>query len=117
MIQVQTNLKITDNSGVKAVKCIKVYKHKYAITGSIVLVSVTQFQKKKMRLRSTISKGNKIASKVIFLRLAFACKMYIFGRLIGPIKIGIDDRIYTKGTEDHDASATKSLCPQNYPTC
>ena len=43
MIQQQTILKVTDNSGAKTVKCIKVlngFKRRFAILGDTIVVSV-----------------------------------------------------------------------------
>ena len=46
--------------------------------------------------------------------LEFPLKLLYF---CGKSTFLLEDRIHTKGTEDHDASANKSLCPENYPTC
>lgn len=49
MIQQQTILKVSDNSGAKTVKCIKVlkgFKKKYAKIGDIIVVSVQQIRNK-----------------------------------------------------------------------
>ena len=43
MIQVETNLKVADNSGAKSVRCIKVLggsKRRYASVGDIIVVAV-----------------------------------------------------------------------------
>jgi large subunit ribosomal protein L14 len=47
MIQQQTILKVSDNSGAKTVKCIKVlggFKKKYAKLGDIIIVSVQNLE-------------------------------------------------------------------------
>lgn len=49
MIQQKTLLKVSDNSGAKTVKCIKVlggFKKKYAKLGDIIVVSVQQLRNK-----------------------------------------------------------------------
>ena len=49
MIQLQTMLKVADNSGAKTVRCIKVlggFKKKIAKLGEIVVVSVQKLRKK-----------------------------------------------------------------------
>ena len=49
MIQQQTILKVSDNSGAKTVKCIKVlggFKRKYAKLGDIIIVSVQKLRNK-----------------------------------------------------------------------
>ena len=59
MIQQQTILKVTDNSGAKTVKCIKVlngFKRRFAILGDIIIVSVQKLRNK-ARLTSTVRKG------------------------------------------------------------
>jgi len=52
MIQQQTILKVTDNSGAKTVKCIKVpggFKKKIARLGDIVVVSIQKLRNKAKR--------------------------------------------------------------------
>jgi large subunit ribosomal protein L14 len=52
MIQQQTILKVTDNSGAKTVKCIKVpggFKKKIARVGDIVVVSIQKLRNKAKR--------------------------------------------------------------------
>ena len=52
MIQQQTILKVTDNSGAKTVKCIKVpggFKKKIAKLGDIIVVSVQKLRNKSKR--------------------------------------------------------------------
>lgn len=65
MIQQQTLLKVSDNSGAKTVKCIKVlggFKKKYAKLGEIIIVSVQE-------LRSKSKTTSKIKKKEIFKAL------------------------------------------------
>ena len=59
MIQQQTILKVTDNSGAKTVKCIKVlngFKRRFAIIGNIIVVSIQQLRNK-ARITSKVRKG------------------------------------------------------------
>ena len=68
MIQQQTILRVTDNSGAKTVKCIKVlngFKRRFAILGDSVIVSV---QKLRNKARSTpkVRKGE--IHKAIIIR-------------------------------------------------
>lgn len=59
MIQQQTILKVTDNSGAKTVKCIKVlsgFKRRFAILGDTIIVSVQKLRNK-ARLTSKVRKG------------------------------------------------------------
>ena len=49
MIQMQTKLKVSDNSGANTVKCIKVlggFKRKIAKTGDIIVVSIQNIRNK-----------------------------------------------------------------------
>jgi large subunit ribosomal protein L14 len=54
MIQIQTNLKINDNSGIKLGQCIKIYKkNKKGTIGDTILVSVKNLKlnpKKKIKI-------------------------------------------------------------------
>jgi len=59
MIQLQTKLKVSDNSGAKIVKCIKTlggFKKKSNTLGDIVLVSVLQLRNK-AKITSKVRKG------------------------------------------------------------
>jgi large subunit ribosomal protein L14 len=59
MIQQQTILKVSDNSGAKTVKCIKVlggFKRKFAKLGDTIIVSVQQLRNK-FRMTSKVKKG------------------------------------------------------------
>ncbi|MFA4833908.1 MAG: 50S ribosomal protein L14 [Patescibacteria group bacterium] len=64
MIQVQTQLKVADNSGAKKVMCIKVlggYKKRYAGVGEIITVAV-----KEATPHSAIKKGD--VAKAVIIR-------------------------------------------------
>lgn len=70
MIQEQTILKVSDNSGAKNVQCIKVlggFKKKYAKLGGIIIVSV-----KELRNRSKLT--SKIKKKEIYKALIVKTK-------------------------------------------
>ena len=67
MIQQQTILKVSDNSGAKTVKCIKVlggFQKKYAKLGSIIIVSVQKLRKKS-RKNSKVKKGGVYKALII----------------------------------------------------
>lgn len=71
MIQQQTILKVSDNSGAKTVKCIKVlggFKKKYAKLGDIIVVSVQQ-------LRNTSKKTSKVLKGMVFKALIIKTKV------------------------------------------
>jgi large subunit ribosomal protein L14 len=72
MIQQQTILKVSDNSGAKTVKCIKVlggFKKKYAQLGDIIVVSV-------QKLRNKLKKNSKVKKKEIYKALIIRTKTY-----------------------------------------
>ncbi len=59
MIQQQTKLQVSDNSGAKIVKCIKVlggYKKKYAFLGDFIIVSVKELRNKSKKT-AKVKKG------------------------------------------------------------
>jgi large subunit ribosomal protein L14 len=59
MIQQQTILKVTDNSGAKTVKCIKVlngFNRRVAILGDTIVVSIQKLRNK-ARVTSKVKKG------------------------------------------------------------
>ncbi|MBA5724531.1 50S ribosomal protein L14 [Candidatus Liberibacter sp.] len=63
MIQVQTNLLVSDNSGVRWVQCIKVLggsKRKYASVGDMIVVAV-----KKVFPNGRIKKGSVVKAVVV----------------------------------------------------
>lgn len=72
MIQQQSILKVSDNSGAKTVKCIKVlggFKKKYAKLGDIIVVSV-------QKLRNKLKKDAKVKKKEIYKALIIRTKTY-----------------------------------------
>jgi large subunit ribosomal protein L14 len=67
MIQQQTILKVSDNSGAKTVKCIKVlggFKKKYAKIGDIIIVSVQKLRNKSKNT-SKVKKGEVYRALII----------------------------------------------------
>ena len=76
MIQQQTILKVSDNSGAKTVKCIKVlggFKKRYATLGDIIVVSVQQLRNKSKKT-SKILKGGVFQALVIKTKTAYKKK-------------------------------------------
>lgn len=70
MIQEQTILKVSDNSGAKKVKCIKVlggFKRKYAFLGDTIVVSIQE-------LRNKLKKTSKVKRKEIYKALVIRTK-------------------------------------------
>jgi len=64
MIQIQTKLKINDNSGIKIGQCIKIYKSKVGKIGDTILISVKKIrfnQNKKIK----ITKGDLFKALII----------------------------------------------------
>ena len=67
MIQQQTILKVTDNSGAKTVKCIKIlggFKKRYACLGDTVVISIQQLRNKSKKT-SKVFKGGVFQALVI----------------------------------------------------
>jgi len=62
MIQDRSFLKLADNSGARLVQCVKVYKTKKVVVGSLILVTIKQ-----VRSRSKLKKGE--LYKAIIVRL------------------------------------------------
>lgn len=106
MIQTQTIFRVSDNSGAKKVKCIKVlggFKRKVASVGDVIVVSirrVKQHKKKKIKVKEgEVSYGIVIRTKSRFQRKNFssflckenslvllnANKKPIGTRIIGPV--------------------------------
>ena len=71
MIQQQTILKVTDNSGAKLVKCLKVpggFKKRIAYLGDIILISIKKLRNKS-KLISKVNKGE--ICKAIIVRTKY----------------------------------------------
>ncbi len=70
MIQHHSILKVSDNSGAKKVKCIKVLgglKKKYANIGDIIIVSIKE-------LRNKLKKNSKVKKKDVYKALVIRTK-------------------------------------------
>lgn len=68
MIQQQTILKVTDNSGAKTVKCIKIlngFNRRFAVVGDTIIVSIQKLRNK-ARLTSKVKKGE--VHKAVIIR-------------------------------------------------
>ena len=63
MIQKQTKLKITDNTGAKKAQCIQIYKNKVAAVGSFILISIKKIKYKHLRI--AVKKGDLFKALVI----------------------------------------------------
>ena len=73
MIQHRSVLKVSDNSGAKTVRCIKVlggFKKQYAKTGDIIVVSIQQ-------LRNKLKKNSKVKKREIYRALIIRTKSRI----------------------------------------
>jgi large subunit ribosomal protein L14 len=71
MIQQRTLLKVSDNSGAKTVRCLKVlggFKKKHASLGDIIIVSIQQ-------LRNKSKKTSKVKKKEIYKALVIRTKI------------------------------------------
>ena len=106
MIQQQTILKVSDNSGAKTVRCIKVlggFKRKVAKIGDIIVVSIQQLRNRS-RITSKVQTGEVYRAVIIRTRNKIKKKdgsIYCFGenavslmnkqgkpiatRIIGPV--------------------------------
>lgn len=76
MIQQQTILKVSDNSGAKTVKCIKVlggYKKKFAKLGNVIVVSI-QNLRNKSKNTSKVNKGDVCKALVLRTKKTFNIK-------------------------------------------
>jgi len=116
MIQHQTKLKVSDNSGAKLVKCIRVLgglKKKKAFTGDTIVVSVIKLRNKS-KLLSKVKKGEVYQALVIRTKYSLNKKSYklffnqncvclinkqgkpISTRIIGPLPSKLKKNKYIK---------------------
>ena len=74
MIQIQTLLKVADNSGGKIVRCLKILKKgqktRYGSIGDLIVVSVQQIRSKN-KLTSKVKKGDVLYAVVVKTRSVF----------------------------------------------
>ena len=64
MIQIQTKLKIKDNTGVKKGQCIKTFQGSFASIGDIILISVKSLRLNKKK-KKKINKGDILKALII----------------------------------------------------
>lgn len=67
MIQVQSLLDVSDNSGCRTARCIKLihgFKNKWGSCGDLILVSILKFKKGK-KLRAKIQKGSIVHAVIL----------------------------------------------------
>jgi large subunit ribosomal protein L14 len=109
MIQVGSILKVCDKTGVMLVQCIKVFgfsKHKIALLGDVVLVSIKRinvkkfhnvklFRRKKFFL-GTLHRGLVVRTKINFFRLSGVLIRFNENSvvLVNKRKVPISNRIY-----------------------
>ena len=71
MIQVESKLKVTDNSGAKVVQCIRVlggYKKRYARVGDVITVSIKEAQPHTNAKKGTVAHAVIVRTKKEFRR-------------------------------------------------
>jgi len=76
MIQQESILKVTDNSGAKTVKCIKVlggFKKRYATLGDIIVVSVVELRNRSKKT-SKVLKGNVFRALILKVKAKYKKK-------------------------------------------
>ena len=76
MIQSQTILKVSDNSGAKTVKCIKIlggFKKKYARLGDTIIVSIQKLRNKSKKT-SKVKKGEVYKALIVKTKTAYKKK-------------------------------------------
>lgn len=76
MIKINSILKVSDNSNIKLVKCIKIlsgYKKKYAVVGDLIVVTIKEIRVSKFNNK----KGLKIKKKDIFKALVIRTKKFV----------------------------------------
>lgn len=76
MIQCQTELQVSDNSGAKTAVCIKVlggYKRRFAYVGDSIVVSITEL-KSKSRSLSKVKRGDVYRAVIIRTKKNYTLK-------------------------------------------
>jgi large subunit ribosomal protein L14 len=80
MIQIQTLLKVADNSGGKLVRCLKILKKgqkpRYGKIGDVIVVSVQQIRSKN-KLTSKVKKGDVLFAVIVKTRAHLSRKFGI----------------------------------------
>lgn len=67
MIQIQSKLKINDNSGIKTGQCIKIYKTDIGSIGNVILISVKKFRSS-IHTKKKLTKGDLFKALIIHTR-------------------------------------------------
>ena len=110
MISTLTKLKVCDNSGVKNVKCFKVYKTPLGTVGSLIYVSIKESKNNNKYKKGDIVKGVVVRNRKIINRgtgnfLSFNSndivlidlKHDIIGtRIFGPLPVELRKKRYVK---------------------
>jgi large subunit ribosomal protein L14 len=110
MILMLTKLKVSDNSGVKHVKCFKVYKKFSGTIGSLVYVSIKESKNRNKYKKGDIVKGIIIRNKKVTNRntgnfisfdsndiVLIDSKYDIIGtRIFGPLPFELRKKRYVK---------------------
>lgn len=110
MISLLSKLKVCDNSGVKSVKCFKVYKTYFGKIGSLVHVSIRETKNKNKYVKGDVAKGIIVRSKKTisrstgnFLRFSsndvilIDIKYDLVGtRIFGPLPLELRRKNYVK---------------------
>ncbi len=113
MIQPQTILKVTDNSGAKIVRCFKVLggsRKKYAQIGDIIVVSVRSAEPRREIKKKAVVKAVVVRQRKPFRRrdgsyikfdenavvLIDNKKMPLGGRIFGPIPRELKEKGYSQ---------------------
>lgn len=110
MILTLTKLKVCDNSGVKHVKCFKIYKTFFGAIGSLVYTSIKESKNKNKYKKGDIVKGIVIRNKKLINRktgnflsfdsndiILIDSKYDIIGtRVFGPLPIELRKKRYLK---------------------
>lgn len=112
MIQVQSMLKIADNSGAKRIQCIKVLggsKRRYAQIGDVIVAAVKSAEPRKAVKKSDVVKAVIVRQKKTFRRkdgsyirfdenaaVVLEGKDIKGGRVFGPIPRELKERGYFK---------------------
>lgn len=110
MISILTRLKVCDNSGIKNVKCFKVYKTTLGTVGSLIYVSVKESKNNDKYKKGDIVKGIIVRNRKVINRgtgsfLSFNSndivlidlKHDIIGtRIFGPLPLELKRKRYVK---------------------
>ena len=96
MIQVQTRLKVADNSGAKRIQCIKVLggtRRRYARVGDIIVCAVKESDPK-----ASVKKGSKVKAVIVRTKYYIKRKDGSKLRFYDNAAVIIDDKNNPRGT-------------------